>query len=514
MPAPTKPPTNGKHNDPEQLMPHAQLPLRNPGLEKPTGAAKRSYVSTTGSSSSAKAEVPGTCNTARTSATEARELVDVKPSLHQARTTKTARCPPAVSNAVKADQRPAVSASLSSIKFKKNAPPANQNENGTTKSGLTSLLPANQNKDGAVSKNEAESKVENRAIQIKHDKKESETKNDKELVQISREQSIIWEKAAEADRVGDKEAATALYKRFRELDSTRIRPKRPSPEAQPGTTVQEVIRPTIESTISFEKTTDPEKTLPPFFDNKMKTLRSPLPLTIFNPRWQKEALAYELKRRALDHDEVNSIEVENEGLFYYGYPYPDEILQDVCSWTRNHRYFHATLRDVYKFKTFAEWMSQHKANADQILEDHGFMVALRYDIHVRANVFNHRVIVGGKECVADVSVLREDIKKEAYNRSSEFKELGYQDNPYLRGEARFDFSPHTGERERQDHRVSQIHDQKATDENRFRKSTAHENQDKVVRNPRYFGNSYIPNFVYERNRNNNYRVAGGSASNV
>ncbi|POV97500.1 hypothetical protein PSTT_15014 [Puccinia striiformis] len=267
MPAPTKPPTNGKHNDPEQLMPHAQLPLRNPGLEKPTGAAKRSYVSTTGSSSSAKAEVPGTCNTARTSATEARELVDVKPSLHQARTTKTARCPPAVSNAVKADQRPAASASLSSIKFKKNAPPANQNENGTTKSGLTSLLPANQNKDGA----------------------------------------------------------------------------RPSPEAQPGTTVQE---------------------------------------------------------------------------------------------------------------------------------------------------------------------------KEAYNRSSEFKELGYQDNPYLRGEARFDFSPHTGERERQDHRVSQIHDQKATDENRFRKSTAHENQDKVVRNPRYFGNSYIPNFVYERNRNNNYRVAGGSASNV
>ncbi|KAI9602042.1 hypothetical protein KEM48_000988 [Puccinia striiformis f. sp. tritici PST-130] len=449
MPAPTKPPTSVKHNDPEQLMPHAQLPLRNPGLEKPTAAAKRSYVSTT---------------------------VDVKPSLHQARTTKTARCPPAVSNAVKADQRPAASASLSSIKFKKNAPPANQNENGTTKSGLTSLLPANQNKDGAVSKNEAESKVENRAIQIKHDKKEPETKNDKELVQFSREQSIIWEKAAEADRVGDKEARQRY-----------TRDSRPSPEAQPGTTVQEVIRPTIESTISFEKTTDPEKTLPPFFDNKMKTLRSPLPLTIFNPRWQKEALAYELKRRALDHDEVNSIEVENEGLFYYG-------SRTLMRYSKTSAHGHA--------------------NADQILDEHGFMVALRYDIHVRANVFNHRVIVGGKECVADVSVLREDIKKEAYNRSSEFKELGYQDNPYLRGEARFDFSPHTGERERQDHRVSQIHDQKATDDNRFRKSTAHENQDKVVRNPRYFGNSYIPNFVYERNRINNYRVAGGSASNV
>ncbi|KAI9601224.1 hypothetical protein H4Q26_001033 [Puccinia striiformis f. sp. tritici PST-130] len=90
---------------------------------------------------------------------------------------------------------------------------------------------------------------------------------------------------------------------------------------------------------------------------------------------------------------------------------------------------------------------KHKANADQILDEHGFMVALRYDIHVRANVFNHRVIVGGKECVADVSVLRED-QERSYNRSSEFKELGYQEIRTYEEKPGLIFSPHTGERER------------------------------------------------------------------
>jgi hypothetical protein len=242
-------------------------------------------------------------------------------------------------------------------------------------------------------------------------------------------------------------------------------------------------------------------------------------LTIFNPKWQRAALSYEARRRAegeASSENDNDDDDDDEGMFYYGYPYPDEILQDFKSWTLNHRNFHATLRDVYKLETFAEWMLQHKANADRILDIHGFMVALRYDIQVRANAFAFRVLSeqGDPSSVSDVSILRKDIELEAYSRSLHLDELGYEDNPYLSGGARHAYHPQSGIRQRPPPHLLQSSPIVSHYDAKNRHLKRGNSHDRFARNPRYFGNSYIPNFVYDKNKNINLndRRPSGSGS--
>ncbi|EFP74692.2 uncharacterized protein PGTG_00648 [Puccinia graminis f. sp. tritici CRL 75-36-700-3] len=457
---------------------------------------------------------------------KARRVVDANSTIHQGRTPKTAGSHPAVLNANNADKADSISsASLRSMKFKKNPPRGTEKAVKSMMSGSLSRVPAshqneyatftkrqpeikesqksNQHQDDVLVKKEADTEDDQRPIRDRNPtmvKKEPDTEdNSQELVEMSREQSIIWARAVEADRSGDQVTATALYNRFRALMGyTTMRAiKLPLPNPSPVTVSG---RPTSGRTmIGLEKAVSPEMMLfTPFFNQKLKTLKSPIPLTIFNPEWRKAALLYEEKQREEEGDLSSSDEAEGF-LTYYGYPYPNEFLQSFREWTLNHMDFHRMLRDVYEFKTFAEWMVLHKANADKIVERHGFMAGLRYDIHVRANAFAYRVQTEEGESMSDISILREDIKEDAFCRSRRFDELRSRDNPYLPGGSRHGYDPISGER------ITLLPDPHQDEEptittiqDRPRKRLS--SSDRFAKNPRYKGRSFDPNFIHRNDK--------------
>ncbi|KAI7947494.1 hypothetical protein MJO28_009402 [Puccinia striiformis f. sp. tritici] len=177
----------------------------------------------------------------------------------------------------------------------------------------------------------------------------------------------------------------------------------------------------------------------PYFDKNLCELRGPIPLTIFNKKWQDRAIVYHAEKRTKSDN--GSLEGR---LRYTGYPYPSEWTQTFGEWTANHQGFYKTLRDVYLFTTFAKWVSTHKEHCDRIVAKNGFMAGLRYDVNVRTNVFAYRVMVNGKAAVADISIFRRDIFEDVYLDARHFSELGLADNPYASNGARADWDPLTG----------------------------------------------------------------------
>jgi len=439
-----------------------------------------------------------------TAVDQASKDVDVKPTLPYDRPTKTSRGLPIAANP---DNGQMSRASLASLKFKRRAPHTANKAGGDT----SSLAPS----DGPAIKKEKESEDEGERKYHGMVKKEPDQEYCTRFAS-KKPTKTTGSQPVETEIAGNK-TVTPACNRVEGTDfSQSTRGKRPfAGSLVPPTTVGQ---PVIESTsiATVEENSSPPKIFTPFFDKKMRTLRSPLPLTIFNPEWQKAALAYEEDRKRRGEEESSDDESE-EDMFYTGYAYPDEIRQNFLSWTMNHRCFHATLRDVYKFKTFAAWMLVHKANADKIMERDGFMAALRYDIHVRANAFAYRVRhPDGTESVSDVSVLRQDIREHTFSKARNFNELDCKDNPYLPGGDRHGYNPITGQREQQlEEDVAWDQDSSSSYNNHDRPppKRAH-SYDRVTRNPRYRGRFYNPNFSAHRNRGHNSRKPSGSRSNV
>ncbi|KAA1107477.1 hypothetical protein PGT21_015042 [Puccinia graminis f. sp. tritici] len=103
------------------------------------------------------------------------------------------------------------------------------------------------------------------------------------------------------------------------------------------------------------------------------------------------------------------------------------------------------MRDVYKYETLGEWIILHKANVDKILRKDGFMVALRYDIGIRANAFAHRVVKNGVKSFSNISIFRQEVYDTAYAEARRYDELVFREvNPYAIGGARALWDPHTG----------------------------------------------------------------------
>ncbi|OAV99229.1 hypothetical protein PTTG_06842 [Puccinia triticina 1-1 BBBD Race 1] len=168
------------------------------------------------------------------------------------------------------------------------------------------------------------------------------------------------------------------------------------------------------------------------------TQTGPLPITIFNKKWQDAAiLHYSEKKARLD---TSSDEKDR----YTGLKYPSEWEQTFGDWTLNHRGFYKSLLVIYNYPTLARWLLQHKANADRIHLKDGYMAALRYDVHLRTNTFAHRVTVNGEEAFPDISVFRPDIAEEAYADARRFHELSFKDNPYAPGGPQDGMDPVTG----------------------------------------------------------------------
>ncbi|OAV97307.1 hypothetical protein PTTG_26121 [Puccinia triticina 1-1 BBBD Race 1] len=177
----------------------------------------------------------------------------------------------------------------------------------------------------------------------------------------------------------------------------------------------------------------------PYFDKNIRELKGPIPLTIFNEAWKNRAILYYAEKRSKFEDSSSD---RNR---YTGYPYPSEWTQSFSDWTSNHQNFYLTLKVEYNFKRMANWLLAHKANADAILAEDGFMVALCYDIQVRTNAFAHCVaLADGSQSVANILVFRSKIAHSCYATARKFDELDFTDNPYAENGTRAHWDPTTG----------------------------------------------------------------------
>ncbi|OAW00155.1 hypothetical protein PTTG_10328 [Puccinia triticina 1-1 BBBD Race 1] len=177
----------------------------------------------------------------------------------------------------------------------------------------------------------------------------------------------------------------------------------------------------------------------PYFHKLLLECKGPLPLTIFNRKWQEKALIHHSQNRPKT-DETAA----EKGLRYHGLPVPDEFSQSFTDWTLNHRCFHLTMKDRYNYPVLADWILAHKGHCDRLHRKHGFMVALRYDIRIRNNAFAFRVEVNGEESFSDISKFKQETADEAISLCRDFNEVGLQENPYAIGEGRVGGDPLKG----------------------------------------------------------------------
>ncbi|KAA1103053.1 hypothetical protein PGT21_005103 [Puccinia graminis f. sp. tritici] len=228
------------------------------------------------------------------------------------------------------------------------------------------------------------------------------------------ETALILEKAFAADAEGDKIRADMFYKIYAKMVTSNEPP--PTPQEQEEQRLQAEARIGKKNTIAGgtnfnwgDTNSHDDVGFTPYFDKKILELKGPLPLTIFNKAWQDAALTYHAEKRPKTDD--NSTE---KGLRYTGLPYP------------------------------SEWCMSY-TNADKILRKDGFMVALRYDIRIRANAFAHRVVKNGVKSFSDISIFRQEVYDTAYAEARRYDELIFREvNPYAIGGVRASWDPHTG----------------------------------------------------------------------
>ncbi|KAA1127095.1 hypothetical protein PGTUg99_021150 [Puccinia graminis f. sp. tritici] len=173
----------------------------------------------------------------------------------------------------------------------------------------------------------------------------------------------------------------------------------------------------------------------PYFDKNIKELRGPIPLTIFDKKWQEDAIQYHTNKRSKGDEKDGN---------YTGFEYPNEWTQTFAKWTSNHRNFHITFRDMYNYPDFAEWILEHKTNVDRIISEDGFLVGFRYDLIIRQNAFSYQVKTEQGTSAVDISIFWKEVKREAWKVTRNLEELDYSDNPYAFGGPKFNFDPQTG----------------------------------------------------------------------
>ena len=178
----------------------------------------------------------------------------------------------------------------------------------------------------------------------------------------------------------------------------------------------------------------------PFFEKNLVAFRAPLPLTIFNQEWQDKAIIYCADKKS------KTDKSSGDKLRYTGYPYPSEYTQTYQEWSVNHQGFYNAISKIPSHANLAVWIVAHKKNADGIIGRHGFMTALRYDIHVRTNALTHRVrLPDGRQSVANISVFRAEIALNMHAKAVRFGEIEFTDNPYAIGCCRALWDPTTGQ---------------------------------------------------------------------
>ncbi|OAV98778.1 hypothetical protein PTTG_25503 [Puccinia triticina 1-1 BBBD Race 1] len=239
------------------------------------------------------------------------------------------------------------------------------------------------------------------------------TKSDREL---------IWDKATLALEKGDK-ASVEFYLRVygkMKTDTSLLVPDKPdilrstsSDAVNPSVNLAK--KPVDKTTIVFVKGSLPKHFdvgFTPYFNQNIREFRGPIPLTIFDKKWQKDAIQYYTNRRSRGDEKDGN---------YIGY------------------------EDLYNYTEFAEWILLHKENVDKIVSEEGFMTAFRYDMIVRQNAFSYQVTTEtGAVSAVNISMFWDDVKREAWCITLTLDEHEETDNPYAYAGEKFGYDPNTG----------------------------------------------------------------------
>ncbi|OAV87489.1 hypothetical protein PTTG_06690 [Puccinia triticina 1-1 BBBD Race 1] len=253
----------------------------------------------------------------------------------------------------------------------------------------------------------------------------------------------VWDKATEAFEKGDKVTSDFFLKVYGQMGSS-LTPDKPDilrssscDAVNPALNIAK--RPSDKTSIVFIKGSLPKHFnvgFTPYFDKNIREFRGPIPLTIFDKNWQRDAIQWYTNQRSKGDEKDGN---------YIGYEYPNEWLQSFSKWTTNHCNFYITFRDLYGYPEFAEWILLHKENVDKIVGEEGFMTAFRYDMIVRQNAFSYQVTTDtGAISAVDISMYRDDVKQEAWRITLTLGENDETDNPYAIGGEKFGYDPNTG----------------------------------------------------------------------
>ncbi|EHS64310.1 uncharacterized protein PGTG_20922 [Puccinia graminis f. sp. tritici CRL 75-36-700-3] len=267
---------------------------------------------------------------------------------------------------------------------------------------------------------------------------------------VGDQRSHVWEKIKEAQTAGDAiltKILLAAYKDLDDLADTLTPPKitRSSSALPVLSTVESKTEIATSATVTELEdnlvyavgtvTSHQDIGFTPYFDENIRKLKAPLPLTIFDREWQKKAIAAHLTIKPSKSSEDKA---------YRGLAYHDEWTQSHSSWTNNHRSFYITLQDVYNKKLFAEKLRIHKENCDEIADVYGFMTAFRYDMQTRMNAFAHRVPSKDGAAIPDISVKQMVVVEQCYSTVRSFGEASWKDNNYAPGFSHAGYDPDTG----------------------------------------------------------------------
>ncbi|EGG04688.1 uncharacterized protein MELLADRAFT_108265 [Melampsora larici-populina 98AG31] len=263
----------------------------------------------------------------------------------------------------------------------------------------------------------------------------------------------VWNKALELASIGDIDGASSYFKLHAQLTSKKKSKEEPTPSRESN---EKKSNKPVETSSSMTKedaeiveegglsfipgaiTTHTDIGFTPYFDRNLRELKGPIPLTIFNKQWQELANSYHVEKR------VKTDNINKDITTYTGYPYPHEMTQSYAAWNTNYRNFVSVLRDVYKFKTFANWAETHQANVEFYHERDNWMTAFRYDIKIRLNAFAFCVTHNGTNAPPDISQRRENIAAICFAKTRRLNEESFDDNPYAKGGVKYGYDWTTG----------------------------------------------------------------------
>ncbi|OAV95096.1 hypothetical protein PTTG_26757 [Puccinia triticina 1-1 BBBD Race 1] len=221
----------------------------------------------------------------------------------------------------------------------------------------------------------------------------------------------IWERATEAFAKGDKKSTDFFLRLYGKMDNATSLNAPDKPDILRSSS-SDAINPAVnvakrsadKTTIVFIKGSLPNHFnvgFTPYFNRNIREFRGPIPLTIFDKNWQRDAIHYYTNRRSKGDEKDGN---------YIGYKYPNEWTQTFSKWKTNHQNFYITFKDMYGYTEFANWILLHKENVDKIIGEEGFMTAFQYDMIIHQNAFSYQVTTSSGEISAvDILIFREEL---------------------------------------------------------------------------------------------------------